>query len=34
MKPLVKGILIGTQDFGRIRSLAYMRKGIFARKAT
>jgi hypothetical protein len=34
MKPLVKGILVGTQDFGRIRSRAHMKKGISTRKAT
>jgi hypothetical protein len=31
---MVKGIPIGTQDFRRIRSHAYMKKGIFARKTT
>jgi hypothetical protein len=28
----VKGIPIGAQDFGRIRSPAYMKKSVFARK--
>jgi hypothetical protein len=32
MKPLVKGIPIGAQDFGRIKSRAYMKKNVFARK--
>jgi hypothetical protein len=30
----MKGILVGTQDFGRIRCCAYMKKGISTRKAT
>jgi len=34
MKPLMKGILIGTQDFERIRSYAYMKKGVSTRKTT
>jgi hypothetical protein len=33
MKPLVKVILIGIWDFGRMRSHTYMKEGNFARRS-